>query len=78
MTPPTELRAWIVEAQRGDRGAFERAIAAVEDELRATIDRRLGRGLRPATDPEVVLQETRVRAFASRARVTSSIFDCER
>ncbi len=65
MTPPTELRAWIVEAQRGDRRAFERAIAAVEDELRATIDRRLGRGLRPAIDPEDVLQETFLRAFKS-------------
>jgi len=68
MTPPTELRDWIGGAQGGDRRAFERAIAAVEADLRRAIDRHLGRSLRVAVDPEDILQETLLRAFESIGR----------
>jgi RNA polymerase sigma-70 factor (ECF subfamily) len=62
------LEETVARAQRGDRDAFARAIAEIEEPLRSGIAQRIGPHLRSALDPDDVFQDTVTRAFTSLER----------
>lgn len=59
------LQGVIQQAQRGDREAFEEAIASVEGRLRSMISARMGSELRSRVEPDDIFQEAVTRAFES-------------
>jgi len=55
----------IAKAQDGDRVAFDQAVLRYRERLEAIIRSRMGPQLRQFIDPEDILQESLLRAFAS-------------